>query len=141
MDHPNAMNRLRHKTRRPRGSLSAVHLRSQHFFLNMSCKQCDQRQNRQQSNRKSAVFLPEHCVNTDHRAGVCKHADDTGGKQRFQRINISDKLTKKWKIDRLKVFGTIRNVAVWKSKEWTYWDPETGGLAPRTYTLGVNLTF
>lgn len=56
----------------------------------MSCKQCDQRQNRQQGNRKSAVFLPEHCVNTDHRASVCKHADDTGGKQRFQRINISD---------------------------------------------------
>ena len=84
------MNRLRHKTRRPRSSLSAVHLRSQHFFLNMSCKQCDQRQNRQQSNRESAVFLPEHCVNTDHRASVCKHADDTGGKQRFQRINISD---------------------------------------------------
>ena len=55
--------------------------------------------------------------------------------------SLPAKLTKKWKIDRLKVFGTIRNVAVWKSKEWTYWDPETGGLAPRTYTLGVNLTF
>ena len=51
MDHPNAMNRLRHKTRRPRGGLSAVHLRSQHFFLNMSCKQRDQWQNRQQGNR------------------------------------------------------------------------------------------
>ena len=84
------MNRLRHKTRRPRGSLSAVHLRSQHFFLNMSCKQRNQRQNRQQGNRESAVFLPEHCVNTDHCTGVCKHADDTGGKQRFQRIDIPD---------------------------------------------------
>ena len=91
MDHPSAMNRLRHKTRRPRSEIFLLSIcAAQHFFLNMSCKQCDQRQNCQQSNRESAVFLPEHCVNTDHRAGVCKHADDTGGKQRFQRINISD---------------------------------------------------
>lgn len=35
---------------------------------------------------------------------------------------------------------TVRNVATW-SKEWEYGDPETGGLAPRTYSLGINLTF
>lgn len=49
-------------------------------------------------------------------------------------------LTSKWNIERVKVYGSIRNVAVW-AKDWKYWDPETGGLAPRTYTIGLNLTF
>lgn len=50
------------------------------------------------------------------------------------------KITSQWNIDRVKVFGSVRNVAVW-AKDWKYWDPETGGLAPRTYTIGLNLTF
>lgn len=53
---------------------------------------------------------------------------------------LPSKLTSKWNIERVKVYGTIRNVAVW-AKDWDYWDAETGGLAPRTYTLGLNLTF
>ena len=63
---------------------------------------------------------------------------------RLDNISLSytlpTKLTSKWNIERVKVYGTIRNVAVW-AKDWEYWDPETGGLAPRTYTLGLNLIF
>jgi TonB-linked outer membrane protein, SusC/RagA family len=54
--------------------------------------------------------------------------------------SIPQKLTKQFAIDKLKVYGTIRNVAVW-AKDWEYGDPETGGLATRIYTLGLNLTF
>jgi len=46
------------------------------------------------------------------------------------------------KIENLKIYATVRNVAVWKKdKNWNYWDIETGDIAPRIYTLGLNLTF
>jgi TonB-linked SusC/RagA family outer membrane protein len=48
-------------------------------------------------------------------------------------------LTSKWNIEKAKVFGSIRNVAVWQ-KDWEYGDPETGGLATRIFTLGLNIT-
>lgn len=51
---------------------------------------------------------------------------------------LPQRLTKKWMIDRVKVFGTIRNVGCWGP--WEYGDAETGGLATRTYTFGLNLT-
>lgn len=45
-------------------------------------------------------------------------------------------------VEKLKVFGAVRNVAVWKKdKTWDYWDIETGGMAPRTFTLGINANF
>jgi TonB-linked SusC/RagA family outer membrane protein len=50
------------------------------------------------------------------------------------------KWTSRWDIDRVKVYGTVRNVAVW-AKDWEYADPETGAWASRIYTLGLNLTF
>lgn len=49
-------------------------------------------------------------------------------------------LTQKWGIERVKVSGTVRNVATW-AKDWEYGDPETGGLGTRLYSLGINLTF
>lgn len=49
-------------------------------------------------------------------------------------------LTKKWDMEKVKVFGSIRNVAVWK-KDWEYGDPETSGLATRIFSLGLNVTF
>ncbi len=73
---------------------------------------------------------------------------------RFDNISLSysvpSKLLKRASIANLKVFGTVRNVAVW-SKDWKFWDPEqyrnpadndnlTNGPAPRTFTLGINLT-
>jgi hypothetical protein len=48
--------------------------------------------------------------------------------------------TSKFDIDRVKVYSSVRNVAVW-AKDWEYGDPETGGLGTRVYSLGLNLTF
>ncbi len=53
---------------------------------------------------------------------------------------LPKQLTQKWGIERVKVSGTVRNVATW-AKNWEYGDPETGGLGTRLYSLGVNLTF
>lgn len=53
---------------------------------------------------------------------------------------IPQKWTQKYDIERIKVFGTVRNVATW-AKDWEYGDPETGGLGARIYTLGLNLVF
>lgn len=51
-------------------------------------------------------------------------------------------LLQKVGVERVKVYSTVRNLAVWaKDKNWDYWDIETGGLAPRTYTFGLNVTF
>lgn len=62
---------------------------------------------------------------------------------RLENIAFSYTLPKsiisKWGFERAKIHGTIRNVAVWK-KDWKYGDPETGNLATRTFTLGLNLT-
>lgn len=63
---------------------------------------------------------------------------------RLENISVGYALPKKWTstfdIQRVKVYGSARNVAVW-AKDWEYGDPETGGLATRVYTLGFNLTF
>lgn len=54
---------------------------------------------------------------------------------------LPKKWTAKWGIDRVNVSGSIRNVACWKmDKTWTYWDPETGGIAPRIFNIGLSLT-
>jgi TonB-linked outer membrane protein, SusC/RagA family len=54
--------------------------------------------------------------------------------------NVPKTFLSKWDIERLKIYGTVRNVAVW-NKDWEYGDPETGGLATRVFTMGLNLTF
>jgi TonB-linked SusC/RagA family outer membrane protein len=70
---------------------------------------------------------------------------------RLDNISIAYTLPTKWSsrlsLDRVKVFGTVRNVAVW-NRDWEYGDPETdpsfsegGGLATRVYNLGLNLVF
>ncbi|MDO4163705.1 MAG: SusC/RagA family TonB-linked outer membrane protein [Bacteroides sp.] len=53
--------------------------------------------------------------------------------------NVPTSFLSKLKIQNAKIFATVRNVATW-SKEWEYGDPETGDIAPRTYSLGINLT-
>ncbi|MEI3796549.1 MULTISPECIES: SusC/RagA family TonB-linked outer membrane protein [unclassified Chitinophaga] len=51
------------------------------------------------------------------------------------------KLISRAGIENLKLYVTVRNVAVWKKdKNWNYWDIETGDMAPRIYTLGLNVT-
>ncbi|SFH34289.1 SusC/RagA family TonB-linked outer membrane protein [Pedobacter insulae] len=55
---------------------------------------------------------------------------------------VPNSITSKIGIDKLKVYSSVRNVAVWqKDKNWQYWDIETGALAPRIYTFGLNVNF
>ncbi|MCV9387377.1 SusC/RagA family TonB-linked outer membrane protein [Reichenbachiella ulvae] len=62
---------------------------------------------------------------------------------RLENISVGYTLPAAWtdryNIDKVKVYGTIRNVGVWQ-KDWEYGDPETGGLATRIYSIGLNLT-
>src|SRR5690606_22458084 len=74
---------------------------------------------------------------------------------RLENISVGYTLpqrwTSNWNLNRVKLYGTIRNVATW-AKDWEYGDPEAnpsfdrniggdGGLATRVYTLGLNLVF
>ncbi|RZF60022.1 SusC/RagA family TonB-linked outer membrane protein [Sphingobacterium corticibacterium] len=74
---------------------------------------------------------------------------------RLENISVGYTLpqrwTSSWNLNRVKLYGTIRNVATW-AKDWEYGDPEAnpsfdrnnggdGGLATRVYTLGLNLVF
>ncbi len=63
---------------------------------------------------------------------------------RLDNISAGYTLPQRWTsmyhINRVKVFGAVRNTATW-AQEWIYGDPETGSWASRTFTLGLNLTF
>lgn len=63
---------------------------------------------------------------------------------RLENISIGYTFPKKWiskyDIERLRLYATVRNVAVW-AKDWEYGDPETGDLGTRIYTFGLNITF
>lgn len=63
---------------------------------------------------------------------------------RLENISVGYTLpkiwTKKLEVDKVKFYGSVRNVAVWQ-KDWEYGDPETGGLATRIFSLGLNVTF
>lgn len=63
---------------------------------------------------------------------------------RLENISVGYTLPKTWTsrldIERAKISGSVRNVVAW-AKDWEYGDPETGGLATRIYSLGLNLTF
>lgn len=63
---------------------------------------------------------------------------------RLENIAVSytlpQSLTRKFWVDRLTLSASVKNVAVW-AKDWEYWDPQTGGLAPRQFNFGVNVTF
>ncbi|MFN0256913.1 SusC/RagA family TonB-linked outer membrane protein [Pedobacter ureilyticus] len=52
---------------------------------------------------------------------------------------MPSKLTNRWDIQKVKIFGSVRNVATWQ-KDWEYGDPETGGLATRLFSIGLNVT-
>ena len=64
---------------------------------------------------------------------------------RFDNFSLGYTLPGDWTsrvdVERARVFASVRNVAVWSAKEWTYGDPETDGLAPIIFTLGLNLVF
>jgi TonB-linked SusC/RagA family outer membrane protein len=62
---------------------------------------------------------------------------------RFDNIslayNVPAQLSQKAAIQNLRVFFTVRNVAVW-AKDWEFWDPENSGPTPRYFTFGLNMT-
>jgi TonB-linked SusC/RagA family outer membrane protein len=64
---------------------------------------------------------------------------------RFDNFSVGYTLPKQWTskltINKVKVFGTVRNIRSWGSKDWTYGDYETGAWASKVYNLGVNLIF
>ncbi|HEX3007104.1 MAG TPA: SusC/RagA family TonB-linked outer membrane protein [Bacteroidales bacterium] len=70
---------------------------------------------------------------------------------RLENISVGYTLPQKWtskyQMERIKVYGSVRNAAVW-ANDWEYGDPETNpntgdgnGLSTRIFTLGLNLTF
>lgn len=64
---------------------------------------------------------------------------------RLENISLAytlpKKLTSQWGIERVNISGSIRNVACWgMDSTWSYWDPETGGIAPRIFNIGLSLT-
>ena len=65
---------------------------------------------------------------------------------RLENISVSyrvpQQFARKLMAKEISIYGTVRNVAVWAfDKEWDYWDPETKGLLPRTFTFGASITF
>jgi TonB-linked SusC/RagA family outer membrane protein len=64
---------------------------------------------------------------------------------RFDNFSVGYTLPKQWTskltLNRVKVSGTMRNIAVWNNRNWKYGDPENGGWASRVYNLGLNLIF
>ena len=54
--------------------------------------------------------------------------------------NVPKSLISKYGLEKVKIYGSVRNVATW-CKDWEYSDPETGSYAARVYTLGLNVTF
>lgn len=66
-------------------------------------------------------------------------------KRNFARLDditigytIPQRWTRKLSIDRLRITATCKNVCTFS--KWEYGDPETGGLATRSFNFGINLT-
>lgn len=63
---------------------------------------------------------------------------------RLDNITLSYTLPTHWasmiKASNVNLYVNVNNVAVW-APDWEYWDPETGSLMPRTFTLGASVTF
>jgi len=63
---------------------------------------------------------------------------------RFENVAVGYTFPKTWTrkvdVEKVKLYGSVRNVAVWQ-RDWEYGDPETGNLATRIFSLGLNVTF
>lgn len=63
---------------------------------------------------------------------------------RLENISIGysfpSSLLAKMHLNNLRIYGSVRNAALWTVADWKLNDIETGGLANRTYSLGINLT-
>ncbi len=51
---------------------------------------------------------------------------------------LPQKLTRKYQIDKIRVTASCHNICTFSN--WEYGDPETGGLATRTFNVGLNIT-
>ncbi len=62
---------------------------------------------------------------------------------RFDNFSVAYTFPKQWLgktgIQNLKAYFNVKNVGTWAA-DWEYGDPETGGLATRTFTFGLNVT-
>lgn len=100
---------------------------------------------------KKEYWTPENPTNSFGRIEAKGPTGAAGAQKLYNRSfirleNISigytlpQQLTSKYNLNRIKVYGAVRNVATW-AKEWDYGDPETEGWASRVYTFGLNLVF
>lgn len=95
-------------------------------------------------------WTPDNPTNDYARLDATTAAGASAGKLynrsfiRLENIAVGYTLPKKWtdklQLQRVKFYGSVRNVAVWQ-KNWEYGDPETGGLATRVFSLGLNVNF
>lgn len=101
---------------------------------------------------KREYWTPENKSNTYARLKSTRPSNMTPQKVmnkgfiRLENISVSYKVpqlfARKLMAKDITIYGTVRNVAIWAfDKEWDYWDPETGSLLPRTFTLGASITF
>lgn len=95
-------------------------------------------------------WTPENATNKYARLDAMSPAGASADKLydrsfiRFENIALGYTLpkiwTKKLEVEKVKLYGSVRNVAAWQ-KAWEYGDPETGGLATRIFSFGLNVTF
>lgn len=95
-------------------------------------------------------WTPENPTNDYARLDAIGPAGATGARKlynrsfvRFNDFAVAYTFPKRWfgrtGIQKLKAYFNIKNVGAWAA-DWEYGDPETGGLATRTFTFGVNIT-
>ena len=95
-------------------------------------------------------WTPENPTNDYARLDAIGPAGATGARKlynrsfvRFNDFAVAYTFPKRWLgrtgIQNLKAYFNIKNVGAWAA-DWEYGDPETGGLATRTFTFGVNIT-
>lgn len=100
---------------------------------------------------EKGYWTPENPTNKYGRLNAQGPAGITGVQKlynrsfiRLENISVGYTLPKEWlrkfDVEKVKIYGTVRNVAVWK-KDWEYGDPETAGLATRVFSLGLNIIF
>ena len=95
-------------------------------------------------------WTPENPTDDYARLDAIGPAGATGAQKLYNRsfVRLNDfavayTFPKRWLgrtgIQKLKAYFNIKNVGAWAA-DWEYGDPETGGLATRTFTFGVNIT-
>ena len=90
-DGADVVQRLRHLTGDSCNGTAVIQLCGQHPLLHMAGEHRKQRQHQQQHQRNAGVFYRDDRHDGNDAAGICRHADDAGGEQRFHRVHIAGK--------------------------------------------------